>query len=35
MVAGISKTVIDWSDILEMTDADQTAKKRGPYKKDR
>jgi IS1 family transposase len=33
MAAGISETVMDWSDIVEATDADQPAKKRGPYKK--
>jgi IS1 family transposase len=33
MAAGISETVIDWWDIVEMMDADQPAKKRGPYKK--
>jgi IS1 family transposase len=33
MAAEISKTVMDWSDIVEMMDADQPAKKRGPYKK--
>ena len=33
MAAGISKTVMDWSDIVEMMDADQPTKKRGPYKK--
>jgi hypothetical protein len=33
MAAGISETVMDWSDIVEMMDADQPAKKRGPYKK--
>lgn len=33
MAAGISKTVMDWAQIVEMMDADQPAKKRGPYKK--
>lgn len=33
MAAGISKTVVDWAQIVEMMDADQPAKKRGPYKK--
>jgi IS1 family transposase len=33
MAANISKTVINWSDIVEMMDADQPAKKRGTYKK--
>lgn len=33
MAAGLSETVLDWSAIVEMMDADQPAKKRGPYKK--
>jgi IS1 family transposase/DNA-binding CsgD family transcriptional regulator len=33
MAAGISKTVMNWSDIVEMMDADQPAKKRGAYRK--
>lgn len=33
MAAEISKTVVNWSDIVEMMDADQPTKKRGPYKK--
>ena len=33
MAAGISETVMNWSDIVEAMDADQPAKKRGPYKK--
>lgn len=33
MAAGISETVMNWSDIVEAMDADQSAKKRGPYKK--
>jgi IS1 family transposase len=33
MAAEISKTVMSWSDIVEMMDADQPAKKRGAYKK--
>jgi hypothetical protein len=33
MAAGISKTVMDWSDIVEAMDADAPAPKRGPYKK--
>ena len=32
MAAGISKTVLNWSDIIEMMDADRPATKRGPYK---
>ena len=34
MAAEISKTVMDWSDIVELMDADQPTKKRGPYKKE-
>jgi hypothetical protein len=33
MAAGLSTTVMDWSDIAEAMDADTPAKKRGPYKK--
>jgi len=33
MSAGISKVVMDWADVVELMDADQPAKKRGPYKK--
>ncbi len=33
MAAGLSDTVLDWEQIVEMMDADQPAKKRGPYKK--
>jgi hypothetical protein len=33
MAAGISGTVMNGSDIVEAMDADQPAKKRGPYKK--
>lgn len=33
MAAGLSDTVMNWSDIVEAMDADQPAKKRGPYKK--
>ncbi|HVB90205.1 MAG TPA: hypothetical protein VND97_08405 [Beijerinckiaceae bacterium] len=33
MASGLSETVMDWSDFMEMIDADQPAKKRGPYKK--
>lgn len=33
MAAGISETVMNWSDIVEAMDADQPAKKRGRYKK--
>jgi IS1 family transposase len=32
MASGLSETVMDWSDIVEAMDADQPAKKRGPYK---
>jgi hypothetical protein len=32
MASGLSETVMDWSDFVEMMDADQPAKKRGPYK---
>lgn len=33
MAAGLSETVMDWGQIVEAMDADQPAKKRGPYKK--
>lgn len=33
MAAGLSETVLDWAEIVEMMDADQPTKKRGPYKK--
>jgi len=33
MAAGLSETVMDWAQIVEVMDADQPAKKRGPYKK--
>ena len=33
MAAGLSKTVMDWSEIAEAADADAPAPKRGPYKK--
>lgn len=33
LASGISKTALDWAQIVEMMDADQPAKKRGPYKK--
>jgi IS1 family transposase len=33
MAAGLSKVVMDWSDIVEAMDADAPATKRGPYKK--
>jgi hypothetical protein len=33
MAARLSKTVMDWTDIVEMMDADMPATKRGPYKK--
>jgi IS1 family transposase len=33
MASGLSETVMDWSDIVEAMDADQPAKKRGPYAK--
>ena len=33
MAAGLSETVMDWTDIVEAMDADAPAKKRGPYKK--
>lgn len=33
MAAGLSETVMDWSGIVEMMDADFVPKKRGPYKK--
>ena len=31
MAAGLSKTVMDWSDIVEAMDADAPAKKREPF----
>lgn len=31
--AGLSETLMDWAQIVEAMDADQPAKKRGPYKK--
>jgi len=33
MASGLSETFMDWSDIVEAMDADQPAKKRGPYAK--
>ena len=33
MAAGLSETVMDWSGLVEMMDADFQPKKRGPYKK--
>ena len=33
MAAGLSQTVMDWSDIIGAMDADVPVKKRGPYKK--
>ncbi len=33
MTAGLSKTIMGWSDIVEAMDADTPAKKRGPFKK--
>ena len=33
MAAGLSETVMDWSDIVEAMDADAPVQKRGPYKK--
>jgi IS1 family transposase len=33
MAAGLSETVMDWTDIIEAMDADAPARKRGPYKK--
>jgi IS1 family transposase len=33
MAAGLSDTVMTWEQIVEAMDADQPAKKRGPYKK--
>jgi hypothetical protein len=33
MTAGLSETVMDWADIVEAMDAEQSAKKRGPYKR--
>lgn len=33
MAAGLSKTVMNWTDIVEAMDTDVPTKKRGPYKK--
>jgi len=33
MAAGLSETVMDWTEIIEAMDADAPAKKRGSYKK--
>lgn len=33
MAAGLSKTVMNWADLVEAMDADFVPKKRGPYKK--
>jgi IS1 family transposase len=33
MAAGVASTVMHWAQIVTMMDADQPAKKRGPYKK--
>lgn len=33
MAAGLSQSLMSWSDIVAMMDADTPAKKRGPYKK--
>jgi hypothetical protein len=33
MAAGLSKTVMGWSNIVEEMDADAPAPKYGPYKK--
>jgi hypothetical protein len=33
MAAGLSETVMDWTDIVEAMDADAPASKRGRYKK--
>ena len=33
MAAGLSETVLNWSDVVEAMDADAPAKKRGPYNK--
>jgi hypothetical protein len=33
MAAGLSETVLDWTDIAEAMDANAPAKKRGSYKK--
>lgn len=33
MAAGLSKTLMSWTEIVEMMDADFVPKKRGPYKK--
>ena len=33
MASGLSATVMDWANIVEAMDADQTAKKRSRYRK--
>jgi hypothetical protein len=33
MAAGLSKTVMDWTDIVEVMDIDAPVRKRGPYNK--
>jgi hypothetical protein len=33
MAAGLSETVMDWTNIVKAMDADASAPKRGPYKK--
>jgi hypothetical protein len=33
MAAGLSETVMDWTQIVEGMDADEPTKKRGPYRK--
>jgi hypothetical protein len=33
MASGISETVMDSAELVAMMDADQPAKKRGPYRK--
>ncbi len=33
MAAGLSETVMDWTDIIKAMDAGAPSKKRGPYKK--
>jgi hypothetical protein len=33
MAAGLSRTVMDWADIVEAMDAAAPATKRGPYKR--
>jgi hypothetical protein len=32
MEAGLTESTMEWSDIVEMMDAETPAKKRGPYK---